>query len=138
MLKENFNVRFYETDALAHVSNTVVAGWFETGREPIFRIFTPSLDVHNWPLILASYKIDFLAQMFLGKAVEIRTYVSRIGGSSFDTYQEVWQDGKKCATGTTTMVKFDYKANKSIAITDNESEQLSEHWYESNNERQLQ
>lgn len=127
MLKEQFNVRFYETDALAHVSNTVVAGWFETGREPIFRIFTPELDLANWPLILASYKIDFLAQLFLGKSVEIHTYVSRLGGSSFDTYQEVWQDGKKCASGTTTMVRFDYKTNKSVAISEHERKKLSEH-----------
>lgn len=130
MLKEQFNVRFYETDALAHVSNTVIAGWFETGREPIFRMFTPGLDLRNWPLILASYKIDFLAQLFLGKAVEIHTYVSRLGGSSFDTYQEVWQDGRKCASGTTTMVRFDYKTNKSVAISDDERKQLSEHLLE--------
>ena len=130
MLKEQFNVRFYETDALAHVSNTVIAGWFETGREPIFRMFTPKLDVKNWPLILASFKIDFLAQLFLGKSVEIHTYVSRLGGSSFDTYQEVWQDGKKCASGTTTMVKFDYKTNQSVAISEDERKQLSEHLLE--------
>ena len=24
--------RFYETDAFGHVNNTVVTGWFETGR----------------------------------------------------------------------------------------------------------
>lgn len=130
MLKEQFKVRFYETDALAHVSNTVIAGWFEAGREPIFRMFTPQLDVRNWPLILASYKIDFLSQLFLGKSVEIHTYVGRLGGSSFDTYQEVWQDGKKCASGSTTMVKFDYNTNKSVAISEQERKQLSEHLLE--------
>lgn len=116
MLVEKFNVRFYETDALAHVSNTVVAGWFESGREPVFRLFSPQLDLQNWPLIIASYKIDFLAQIFYGQPVEIRTYISRIGGSSFDTYQEVWQEGKRCASGTTTMVHFDYQQQKSVTI----------------------
>ena len=130
MLTEQFKVRFYETDALAHVSNTVIAGWFESGREPIFRIFTPDLNLREWPLILASYKIDFLAQLFLGKPVEIRTYISRVGGSSFDTYQEVWQDGKKCASGTSTMVKFDYKTSRSVAISDSERQLLSEHFFE--------
>ena len=130
MLTENFNVRFYETDALAHVSNTVIAGWFETGREPIFRIFSPGLDLKNWPLILASFKIDFLAQLFLGKPVEIRTYISRLGGSSFDTYQEVWQDSKKCASGTTTMVRFDYKSSQSVKISENERKLLNEHMIE--------
>lgn len=118
MFSEEFNVRFYETDALAHVSNTVVVGWFESGREPIFKLFSPQLDLQNWPLILASYKVDFLAQIFYGKKVEIRTYISRIGKSSFDVYQEVWQDNKQCATGTTTMVHFDFQTNKAVTIND--------------------
>ena len=117
MLSETHKVRFYETDALKHVSNTVVAGWFETAREDIFKIFTPTLDLDNWPLILASYKIDFLAQIFYGKDIEVKTGVSRIGKSSFDVYQEIWQDNKKCASGITTMVHFDYKTQASCPIS---------------------
>lgn len=127
MLTENFNVRFYETDGLAHVSNTVVVGWFETGREPIFKMFTPELDLSNWPLILASYKVDFLSQIYYGKPVEIRTYISRIGNSSFETYQEVWQQGKKCASGSTTLVRYDFDQEKAVAISDEIKAQLSLH-----------
>lgn len=125
MLTEQFNVRFYETDGLAHVSNTVVVGWFETGREPIFKIFTPELDLQNWPLILANYNVDFLSQIYYGKSVEIRTFVSRIGNSSFETHQEVWQDGIKCAAGKTTMVRFDYKLKKAVPIQEHEKQQLN-------------
>ena len=116
MLTETHKVRFYETDALKHVSNTVVVGWFETGREAIFKIFTPSLDLDNWPLILASYNVDFLAQIFYGQDIDIRTGISRIGTSSFDVYQEIWQNNKKCASGTTAMVHFDYKTQSSCPI----------------------
>ena len=63
-LVTSFDVRFCETDALQHVSNTALVAWFEAAREPIFRMFTPELDLQNWPLILASYKVDFLAQIF--------------------------------------------------------------------------
>ncbi|MBN7819277.1 acyl-CoA thioesterase [Bowmanella yangjiangensis] len=118
MLSQDFEVRFYETDALRHVSNTVLAGWFEAAREPIFRIFTPELDLANWPLILASYKIDFLKQIFYGKTVTLKTGISRIGNSSFVVYQEVWQDGQRCASGQTTMVHFDYATQASAAIPD--------------------
>ena len=130
MFTHTFDVRFYETDALAHVSNTVVVGWFESGREPIFKPFTPELDLQNWPLILASYKVDFLKQIFYGKPVEIRTYIGRIGGSSFDVYQEVWQDNDKVATGTTTMVNFDYKTSKAVKIADDIREVLTSHLFE--------
>jgi len=117
-LEATFDVRFYETDALAHVSNTVLAGWFEAGREPLFRLFTPGLDLQNWPLIIASYKIDFLAQIFYGSPVTVKTFVSRVGKSSLDVWQELWQNGKKCATGLTTMVHFDYKTQGSVVIPD--------------------
>ncbi len=36
MFTATFSPRFYETDAFGHVNNTVVTGWFETAREPIF------------------------------------------------------------------------------------------------------
>lgn len=115
-MEATYDVRFYETDALQHVSNTVLVGWFESAREPIFRMFTPELDLQNWPLILASYKVDFLEQIFYGHPVTVRTMISRMGKSSFDVYQELWQQDKRCASGTTTMVHFDYKTQKSAAI----------------------
>ncbi len=118
MYSEEFNVRFYETDALAHVSNTILVGWFETGREPLFKLFTPELDLQNWPLILASYKVDFLEQIYYGQKVQVKTYISRIGTSSFDVYQELWQKQKKCATGTTTLVHFDFQTKKAVAINE--------------------
>ncbi|MGS2721985.1 acyl-CoA thioesterase [Paraglaciecola aestuariivivens] len=129
MFSEEFNVRFYETDALAHVSNTVLVGWFEAGREPIFKIFNPELDLQNWPLILASYKVDFLQQIFYGKKVQIKTYIGRIGNSSFDVYQELWQDQQKCATGTTTMVHFDYQTQKAVAISEQVKKVLQDHLF---------
>ncbi|GAC35084.1 acyl-CoA thioesterase [Paraglaciecola polaris] len=127
MLLEEFNVRFCETDALAHVSNTVLVDWFEMAREPIFKIFSPNLDLQNWPLILASYKVDFLDQMHYGHPVQVRTYISRIGGSSFDAYQELWQSGTKRATGTTTMVQYNYADKRSVVISDDIRAQLTEH-----------
>ena len=106
MYSEEFNVRFYETDALAHVSNTVLVGWFETGREPLFKLFTPALDLQNWPLILASYTVDFLEQISYWQKVQVKSYISRIGTSSFDVYQEPWQKYTQCLTLTTTIVPF--------------------------------
>lgn len=127
MFTTHFDVRFYETDALRHVSNTVLAGWFEAGREPIFQLFTPELDLNNWPLILASYKIDFLQQIFYGDPVEVRTTISRLGGSSFDVRQELWQQGEKKAAGLTTMVHFDYQQQRSRPIEGALRDTLSSH-----------
>ena len=127
MLSIKFDVRFYETDALQHVSNTVLVGWFETARLPIFRYFTPELDLQNWPLILANYNVDFLEQIYLSPEVEVKTWVSRIGNSSFEVYQEVWQNQQRKAKGTTTLVRFDYHTKKATPIADEVRAMLSEH-----------
>jgi acyl-CoA thioester hydrolase len=127
VLSIEFDVRFYETDALQHVSNTVLVGWFETARLPIFKYFTPDLDLNNWPLILANYKVDFLQQIYLSGPVEVKTWISRIGNSSFVVYQELWQSNVKKAKGTTTLVRYDYASKKAIRIPDDIRAKLEAH-----------
>jgi acyl-CoA thioester hydrolase len=130
VLSIEFDVRFYETDALQHVSNTVLVGWFETARLPIFKYFTPDLDLNNWPLILANYNVDFLQQIYLADPVEVKTWISRIGNSSFVVYQELWQSDVKKAKGTTTLVRFDYASKKAVRIPDDIRAKLEEHTIE--------
>jgi acyl-CoA thioester hydrolase len=89
LLSIEFDVRFYDTDALQHISNTALVSWFEPARLPIFKYFTPKLDLNNWPLILANYNVDFLDQIYLANPVEVKTWISRIGNSSFIDYQEL-------------------------------------------------
>lgn len=125
MLSESFPVRFYETDALKHVSNTVLVGWFEAARFPIFKMFTPALDLDNWPLILANYQVDFLEQIFMSSEVTVKTGIERVGKSSFVVYQELWQDELLKAKGTTTLVHFDYNNKKSAPIPEDVKTQLN-------------
>ena len=127
MFTESIKVRFCETDALKHVSNTALAGWFESAREPIFKLFIPDLDVSRWPLILARYSIDFKAQLYYGQGVEVRTEVARIGNSSFELRQQIWQNHELCAEGLCTMVHFDHQSQKSVAIPATVKTALSEH-----------
>lgn len=129
MFTEKLQPRFADTDALGHINNTVFAVWFEGARQGVFRIFTPELDLKHWPLIVASVKLDYHAQTHYGAEVEIRTYISRIGGSSFDVYQEAWQQGVKTVSGTAVMVQFDYNNNKAKPLTGQQLEQLRTHLY---------
>lgn len=127
MFVEDYTVRFYETDALGHVGNTVLVGWFEAARIPIFRMFVPELRLENWPLILANYNVDFVQQIFLQTPVQIKTWISRIGGSSFEVYQECWQNEALKAKGTTTLVHFNYEIKKSRTIPDDIRAVLTSH-----------
>lgn len=127
MFTETIKPRFHETDALGHMNNAVIAEWFEGARTPFFEIFTPDLNVNNWKLILAKLTIDFHLETHFGSEVEIRSSIARIGNSSFDVLQEVWQNGKKTASGTTVMVHFDHKNKKSIKLEGLILEQLQKH-----------
>lgn len=127
MFNDIISPRFSETDALGHINNTVFAVWFESARQGVFRIFTPDLDVSNWTLIIASIQINYHAQTHYHAPVEIKTYISRIGNSSFEVYQEAWQHGQKCASGKAAMVKFNYQQQQATLLTASEREALSSH-----------
>lgn len=129
MWQEVITPRFSDTDALGHINNTVFAVWFEGARRDVFKIFTPELNLQHWPLIVASVKLDYHAQTHYHAQVELRSYISRIGGSSFDVYQEAWQHGVKTVSGTAVMVQFDYASNKARAINTEQKQQLMPHLY---------
>jgi len=127
MLKEFIKPRFCETDGLGHINNTVVAQWFEGARDPVFQWFTPDLSLTDWKLILAKITVEFHAELHYGSEVELRTYISRIGNSSFDVYQEAWQNCERCASGTAVMVHFDYANKKSASISESVKQKMNEH-----------
>lgn len=130
MYKLIITPRFSDTDALGHINNTNAPIWFEGARNPIFRLFTPDLDLKKWQLIIAKIDVSYHGQLFYEQDVEVRTFISRIGGASFDVYQELWQHGEKCVSGTAAMVHFDYKTQKSQKIPDEIKVELTQHLYQ--------
>jgi acyl-CoA thioester hydrolase len=118
---------FSDTDALGHINNTRLPVWFENARDPIFKIFTPSMQLDNWPLILARITVDFKEQLYLDHLVEIKTYISKIGNTSFTVTQQAWQDGICKAEGDSIMVYFDYATKSSSRIPDDIRVALEQH-----------
>ncbi len=116
MYSQQLQPRFNDTDALGHINNTVIAVWFEGARDPLFRLFTPDLNPTDWRLILAKFSVEFHAELFYGQLVEIRTWVSRVGNSSFDVSQQAWQQGKLCASGVAVLVHYDFAGKSSVPL----------------------
>lgn len=116
--------RFTETDGLGHINNTVIPVWCEAARTPIFEIFIPDLALEKWNLIVAGFTVSFIAPTYYGQDVTVKTYVSRIGNSSFELTQTCWQAGHKTAEVKTTLVHYDYAHEKSCAIPSQVREQL--------------
>ncbi|MDK2777274.1 MAG: acyl-CoA thioesterase [Pseudomonadota bacterium] len=121
------NPRFGDTDALGHINNTVLPVWFEEARTPLFRLFTPDLNPQDWHLIIAKIEVEYVGELFYGKEVEIRTFVSKLGNSSMTIHHEAWQEGKMGAQGSAVMVHFDHDAKQSVPVPDDIREQLTRH-----------
>jgi len=119
--------RFGDIDGLRHVNNTVIPGWFEQARNPIYRVFNPQFAFEGWNLILARYEIDFVRPLGINGDVTVRTWVSRIGGSSFAVSQEAVQDGALCTRGKTILVHYDFQAARPLPIPAAIRERLREH-----------
>ncbi|WP_163577932.1 acyl-CoA thioesterase [Halomonas faecis] len=107
---------FYDTDALGHVNNTRLPAWFELARNDLFKLFTPDLDPAKWRLIMARMEIDYRAELHYGHEIELRTYLARLGNSSFTVAQEAWQKGELTNLGHTVLVHFDHATKRAVPI----------------------
>jgi acyl-CoA thioester hydrolase len=129
MFTTTVSPRFGNIDGLGHINNTVLAEWFELGRNPLFRIFEPRLQVKHgvWPLIMAHADYDYVGQLFFEHEVEIRSYIGRIGTKSFTVYQEAWQQGRLCTTGNCVIVHYDFINGKTTPLPEDKKKILEEH-----------
>ena len=121
--------RFGDTDGLRHINNIVLAEWFELARNRLYRMFTPDLDItyEKWKLIMVRTDFDFLGQLYYDGDVDIKTYITKIGKSSFTTGHEAWQNGHLKAKGTAILVHYDYIDQKSRSIPKKIRTQLEKH-----------
>jgi acyl-CoA thioester hydrolase len=127
MFRMTVTPRFYETDALGHINNTVMAGWFEAAREPVFRFFNPALALDKWNLILAKIEIDYVAQTHYGYDVLLLTGIEKIGNASFVVAQEAWQNDVCVAKGRAVQVYFNYDTQKSEPLPADIRAELEKH-----------
>ena len=124
-MRISISPRFSEVDVLGHVTNSAVPVWFEEGRSPIFRYFSSTENMSDLSLILRRYEIDFLHQIRASHEVIIDTEIDKIGRSSITITQEARQLGEVIATGTSTMVHFDFSNNVTREISKAKKLQLS-------------
>ncbi|CAM4187229.1 thioesterase family protein [Vreelandella rituensis] len=130
MFTRTIEPAFYDTDALGHINNTRLPAWFELARNDLFKLFTPDLDPKKWRLIIARMEIDYRAELFYGHDIELRTYLSRLGNSSFVVTQEARQHGKLTNLGHAVMVHYDHQEKCSVPIEGELRQALEAHLQE--------
>ncbi|MDR2343418.1 MAG: acyl-CoA thioesterase [Spirochaetaceae bacterium] len=129
MFSVTISPRVGETDALGHINNCAIPAWFEHGRTPLFRIFDPNLDFtrETWRLVMVHSDYDYVNQLFCNSNVEVKTWISRIGGKSFSIGHEAWQGGRLCVKGGVTLVYYNFITQMSEPIPTGIREQLERH-----------
>lgn len=122
--------RFGDMDALGHINNTVPAVWFELARNPLLTIFDPELELkrEKFPLIMAHTDYDYLGQLYFRHEVEIKSWITRIGGKSFTVRHEAWQRGRLCVRGNAVLVHYDFNTEQSTPLPEDKKKLLAEHY----------
>jgi acyl-CoA thioester hydrolase len=117
-LKTYDKVRYADYDRQGHVNNAVFNQYFETGRVEFLYDEKKNFISSNTTFVIASSKIDYLAEIKWPGTVEIGTAVLKIGNSSIILKQALFQNTKLVATCECVIVQVNEK---------NKSQPLSQH-----------
>ena len=69
--------RVSETDGVGHINNTTIPIWLEAGRNKLFKLFNPDDTFHDWKMIILKTNVEYVAQIYFGKDVEVKTWVKK-------------------------------------------------------------
>jgi acyl-CoA thioester hydrolase len=111
-----------DQDAFGHVNNTIPIRWFESAR--IAYIETPQIDQllqrEKVGPILAAISCNYRRQIKYPDTVLIGARITRLGRSSLTMAHAVWSEEQKTivADGESTIVIFDYAAQRPVRISD--------------------
>ena len=114
-------VRFVDVDSMGHVNNAVYLSYFEMARIHYFNtIVDPDIDYKKNGLLLVRNEIDYLDKVFLHDDIEIETFCSRIGNTSFVLEYELKRldkaQSQTCTKGVSVLVCYDYLEGKTIRV----------------------
>ena len=117
-------IRYCDTDRQGHVNNSVFSSLLETGRVEI--LYNPQNVLHgkNCSFVIASMKLDYLGEITWPGIIKIGTRISRIGKSSMDIQQGLFQDNQCVALAETTIVQVNVETKRSSILENRTIETL--------------
>ncbi|SIS49005.1 acyl-CoA thioesterase [Salimicrobium flavidum] len=124
--EHSIKVRFSETDQLGHVNNNNYFVYMEEARIHFFEALDLVGD-GEWKFVVASVKCDFIQQLYFGQSITIKSFVTKIGNSSFHLQQNIHEEGsgKLVAEGNSVVVQFDFATQKSEPMSEWMKQQLA-------------
>jgi acyl-CoA thioester hydrolase len=124
-LRSNEKLRYADTDRLGHINNTVFPMLFETGHaELLYGEGAPTLESGCF-FIIARLVIEMVGETFWPGMVDIGTRVSKLGQSSVELDQAMFQDERRVATAKSVIVFYDERNHRSRALSPTTLQYLS-------------
>ncbi len=114
----DIRVVFRDIDYYRHVNNAVYITWMESARIDYCRVaFDRPLGAPT-NVIMASQTYHYERQVEYDQRLVMGCRCSRLGTKSMDLTYELWRADERTGHGVSTLVAFDYPANRSIPIPD--------------------
>jgi len=83
-------IRFNDVDKFGHVNNTVYFQFYDTTKTEYFASVCKDVDWEQVAIVVVKIEAEFLGQVKTGCKLAGRTRVTRIGRTSFELEQEVF------------------------------------------------
>lgn len=110
-------IRFADIDSMGHVNNAVYLSYFEFTRVYYFNaLLGENWDWETKGIILAHTELSFIKPIKLNDQAFIEMMIGNIGNKSFTFHYAISVDGQLATKGSSTLVAFNTKLQKSIAI----------------------
>tara|TARA_Y100000739_G_C20259138_1_gene306886 strand:+ start:104 stop:517 length:414 start_codon:yes stop_codon:yes gene_type:complete len=111
--------RWRDLDAFQHVNNAEYATYIETARVDLFKRWGIEGTNKSKSIIMASLKIDYLAQLKHPSSMTIGQRVSRVGSTSFDIESVIFdKNNNPVCYALVVAVCFDFDTQKPVEVYD--------------------
>ncbi len=120
-------IQWGDQDAFGHVNGVVYFRWFETARvEYLDRGFGQMLSSSGQGPILASITCNYRRQLKHPDTILVSASITQIGRTSMKMRHLIYSQSQQAiaAEGESTVVMFDYQAQRPIAVPDDIRRQI--------------
>lgn len=113
----SIQIRFSDIDSMGHVNNAVYLSYFEYTRVHYFnKLLKPDWDWDSEGFILAHTDVSYLTPIQMKDDAKILMEIGQIGTKSFTLHYKIYVDSNLVTKGSSTLVCFNTKLQKSIVI----------------------
>ena len=111
-------IRYNDTDRQGHVNNAVFATFLETGRVEF--LYNPEQPLYEKgsSFVIANLNLNLHSEITWPGKLDIGTGVLKVGNSSVQLFQALFQSGRKVATAETVIVQMHEKTRKSHPLSE--------------------